>query len=191
MPTTIKTTIKWFEDSAIKYKNSRLQDEELWEIVYDDVNEAIATGVIDIESLKPTSNYKTAFNGSTRSSSSEWRPLASLQSLISSEVTSITDISLSLQYLYRKNGVIKSESGNNAFTTKMKNHIDNNNLENPTPILIPSSINQHISSTSTDDLPRILGKILRIYQGDDKKYGGLNDSLDYKMDMYEDICDVN
>ncbi|RKF79248.1 hypothetical protein GcC1_048036 [Golovinomyces cichoracearum] len=178
MPETIETTTKWFEDSAIKYKKSRLLDEEPWEITYDDVNGAIATGVVDIESLKPTSDYKTAFNRSTRSSSSEWRKvtecftellrtsangtvpvwsLASLQSLINSEVTSITDISLSLQYLYRQNGVIKSESGNNAFTTKMENKINNNNLENPTPIIIPSSINQPISSTSTNDLLIFLG----------------------------------
>ncbi|RKF60714.1 hypothetical protein GcC1_163016, partial [Golovinomyces cichoracearum] len=180
MPATIETTIKWCEDSAIKYKNSRLQDEELWEIAYDDFNEAIATGFVDIESLKPTSDYKTALmdlrgvlrrNGFLRTSANGtvpvW-PLASLQSLINSEVASITDISLGLQYLYRQNSIIKSESGNNVCTTKMENQIDNNNLENPTPIIIPSSINQPISSTSTDDLPRILGNILRMYQGDDK-----------------------
>ncbi|RKF79250.1 hypothetical protein GcC1_048032 [Golovinomyces cichoracearum] len=146
MPATIETTIKWCGDSAIKYKNSRLQDEELWEIAYDDLNEAIATGVVDIESLKPTRVLRrngvyicreagkkvtecfseflqTSANGTVP----VW-PLVSLQSLINSEVTSITDISLGLQYLYRKNSIIKSESGNNAFTTKMENQIDNNNL---------------------------------------------------------------
>ncbi|RKF65347.1 hypothetical protein OnM2_009011 [Erysiphe neolycopersici] len=29
-----------------------------------------------------------------------------------------------------------------------------------------------------------------MYQAEDKKYGGWNDSLDYKMDMYKDICDI-
>ncbi|RKF51425.1 hypothetical protein GcC1_225020, partial [Golovinomyces cichoracearum] len=139
MPAIIETTIKWCEDSAIKYKNSRLQDEELWEISYDDLNEAIATGVVDIESLKPTSDYKTALMDlrgvlrrndvyiclkagkkvtecfseflptSANGTVPVW-PLASLQSLINSEVTSITDISLGLQYLYRQNSIIKSES---------------------------------------------------------------------------------
>ncbi|RKF72767.1 hypothetical protein GcM1_247223 [Golovinomyces cichoracearum] len=136
MPEKIETTIKWCEDSAIKYKKSRLQDKELWEIAYEDLNEAIATGVVDIESLKATSDYKTALmdlrgvlrrNGvyicrkadkkvsecfaeflqtSANGTVSVW-PLASLQSLVNSEVTSITDISLGLQYLHRQTGITK------------------------------------------------------------------------------------
>ncbi|KAI6246155.1 hypothetical protein HI914_05817 [Erysiphe necator] len=30
-----------------------------------------------------------------------------------------------------------------------------------------------------------------MYQTEDKKYNGWNDSLDYKMEMYKDICDIN
>ncbi|RKF81371.1 hypothetical protein GcM3_036031 [Golovinomyces cichoracearum] len=174
MPATIETTIEFCKDSAIKYQNSRLQDEELWEIANDDLNEAIATGVVDIEILKPTSDYKATLmelrgvlrrNGvficrksgekvtecfaeflrtSANGTVPVW-PLLSLQSLINSEVNSITDISLGLQYLHRKNGLIKSEA------------------ENFNPIFNLPSINQPISSTSTDDLPRILGNILRMY----------------------------
>ncbi|TQS36461.1 hypothetical protein Golomagni_03094, partial [Golovinomyces magnicellulatus] len=191
-PATIENTIKWREDSAIKYKNPRLQDGELWEISYD-LNEAIATGVVDIETLKPTSDYKTALmdlrgvlrrNGvyicrkagkkvtecfseflqtSANGTVPIW-PLASLQSLINSEVTSITDIFLVLS----------------IYIDKMA-----------TLIIKPSSINQPLSSISADDLKRMLGNIIRLYQGDDKKYGAWNDSLDYTMDMCKDICDIN
>ncbi|RKF65470.1 hypothetical protein GcC1_120027 [Golovinomyces cichoracearum] len=44
MPARIETTIKWCEDSTIKYKNSRLQNEEIWEITYDDFNECCSFG---------------------------------------------------------------------------------------------------------------------------------------------------
>ncbi|KHJ30037.1 hypothetical protein EV44_g3186 [Erysiphe necator] len=52
-------------------------------------------------------------------------------------------------------------------------------------------MNEPKTPFSMDDLPRILGNISKMYQTEDKKYNGWNDSLDYKMDMYKDICDIN
>lgn len=60
MVATNDTLIKWCEVSTRKYEESRFQHEELWEIFFDDFSEAIAMGVVDIETLKPTSTYKCA-----------------------------------------------------------------------------------------------------------------------------------
>ncbi|POS81921.1 hypothetical protein EPUL_005477 [Erysiphe pulchra] len=54
----------------------------------------------------------------------------------------------------------------------------------------PVSVNSKTLAVN-DDLPHILSNISKMYHNDDKKYAGLNDSLDYKIEMYKDICDIN
>ncbi|KHJ33303.1 hypothetical protein EV44_g1317 [Erysiphe necator] len=219
MVATIETSIKWCEDSTRKYEDSCLQDEELWEIAFDDLSEAIAMGVVDLETLKPTSNYKSALMNlrgvlrrkgvyicrkagkkitdcfseflqtSTNGTVPVW-PLESLKSLINSEVTSIKDISLGLQYLYQKNDVTKDENNKYIAATKME-YKNTGKSRDFISSASPTTMNEPKTPFSMDDLPRILGNISKMYQTEDKKYNGWNDSLDYKMEMYKDICDIN
>ena len=115
-------------------------------------------------------------------------PLDSLKGLVNSEVSSINDISLGLQYLYQKNDVTKDE--NNMTDIKME-HKKTSNSRDTSSIANPVVTNESKLPFSMDDLPRVIGNISKMYQGEDKKYGGWNDSLDYKLDMYKDICDIN
>ncbi|RKF65348.1 hypothetical protein OnM2_009012 [Erysiphe neolycopersici] len=88
----------------------------------------------------------------------------------------------------RKNYVTKDE---HKYITATRMDFKNTNKSRYSiSVASSSTINDPKIPFSMDDLPRVLGNISKMYQAEDKKYGGWNDSLDYKMDMYKDICDI-
>ncbi|POS83176.1 hypothetical protein EPUL_005877 [Erysiphe pulchra] len=60
MPSIIDSTISWCGEIALKYKNYKIQDDEFWEVVCNDLIEAISDGIIDLNVTKPTGAYKNA-----------------------------------------------------------------------------------------------------------------------------------
>ncbi|RKF74039.1 hypothetical protein GcM1_241064 [Golovinomyces cichoracearum] len=138
MPVTIEATIKWYGATTEKYESCHLQDEELWEIAYDDLNESITIEKIDLYTAKPNSDYKAAlmdlreafccrgvyvsrkagkkitecFREFLKVSASGTVPawsLDSLQGILNTEVSSLTELSPGLQHLCQKNSIVKGE----------------------------------------------------------------------------------
>ncbi|RKF78551.1 hypothetical protein GcM1_210025 [Golovinomyces cichoracearum] len=107
-------------------------------------------------------------------------PLDSLQGILNTEVSSLTELSLGLQYLCEKNSIVKGEMSQADSSIKNFNTIVN-------PVLK----NHHSSLVVTYDLPHVLGNISKMCQGEDKKYCVWNDSLDYKIEICKDICDMS
>ncbi|RKF63231.1 hypothetical protein GcC1_140019 [Golovinomyces cichoracearum] len=210
MPVTIKATIKWFEAIKVKYESYHLQGEELWEIAYDDLNEAITIEKVGLDTVKPNSDYKAAlmdlrgvlhrkgiyvsrkagkkitecFRKFLKVSASGtvpvW-PLDSLQGILNTEVSSLTELFLGLQYLSQKNSISLPTETSQA----------DSSMNNLNTIVNPVLKTHHSGPVVTYDLPRVLGNISKMYQGEDKKYRGWNDFLDYKFEIYKDICDMS
>ncbi|TQS36739.1 hypothetical protein Golomagni_02800 [Golovinomyces magnicellulatus] len=54
MESIIESTITWCEKITTKYENYKIQNEEIWEIASDNLNEAIGDGILDPHFIKPT-----------------------------------------------------------------------------------------------------------------------------------------
>lgn len=219
MPVTIKATIKWFEAIKAKYESYHLQGEELWEIAYDDLNEAITIEKIGLDTIKPNSDYKAAlmdlrgvlhrkgiyvsrkagkkitecFRKFLKVSASGtvpvW-PLDLLQGILNTEVSSLTELFLGLQYLCQKNSIVKGEFIWCKSLPTETSQADSP-MKNLNTIVNPVLKNHHSGPVVTYDLPRVLGNISKMYQGEDKKYRGWNGFLDNKFEIYKDICDMS
>ncbi|KHJ30472.1 hypothetical protein EV44_g3721 [Erysiphe necator] len=217
MTATIESAIKRCEDTATKYETYRIQDEELWEIVYEDLQEAIDSKVIDFNIAKPTSAYKNSLmnlRGILRRKGvyisrkagkkimdcfSEFMepsatgivpvwPLDSIQALVNFEISSLSEISLGLQYICQRNKIVKGIELKDTIEPILKK----GEAIKSTSSNIYSVPEKHPATFAmNDDLTRVIGNISKMYHSNEKKYGGWNDSLDYKMEMYKDICDIN